>query len=189
VAQLRLTTLLANNAIGEWFTSRGRPHETSTRRLRREIRHRVRRTDHVQMGNREGGKKSPFTRAPHERIGWAFRSKFVTIADRPHPSRHLSGTITLFGGLAKDRIAAGYQHASLNDPLTGRTSWLSPGRRTADNPQPTHSDVTVYQATEKGHIFAVRDWLQDFIQYVKPEMVKAVGALRERMPTQVDNHA
>jgi hypothetical protein len=119
VAQLRLTTLLANNAIGEWFTSRGRPHETSTRRLRREIRHRVRRTDHVQMGNREGGKKSPFTRAPHERIGWAFRSKFVTIADRPHPSRHLSGTITLFGGLAKDRIAAGYQHASLNDPLTG----------------------------------------------------------------------
>ena len=38
----------------------------------------------------------------------------------------------LFGGLAKDRIAASYQHASLTDPLTGvanRRSFLQTGER------------------------------------------------------------
>ena len=42
-----------------------------------------------------------------------------------------------------------------------------------------HSDVAVYNASNKEDIFAVRDWLQDFIQYVKPDQTAAVCALRQ----------
>src|SRR6266566_8662927 len=41
-----------------------------------------------------------------------------------------------------------------------------------------HSDVAVYNATEKRHVFAVRDWLQDFIQHVRPNKLAAICALR-----------
>jgi hypothetical protein len=45
-----------------------------------------------------------------------------------------------------------------------------------------HSDLAVYKATEKKHVFAVRDWLQDFIQHVRPGRLAAICALRRNMP-------
>jgi hypothetical protein len=39
-----------------------------------------------------------------------------------------------------------------------------------------HSDFVIFRASEAEHVAAVRDWLQDFIQYVRPGL-KAVCAL------------
>jgi hypothetical protein len=43
-----------------------------------------------------------------------------------------------------------------------------------------HSDFVIFGIEDKDDIFQVRDWLQDFVQYVKPQRLAAVEALRRK---------
>ena len=121
----------------------------------------------------------------------AFSGKAFAPPDNPSPwTYELSGRLlSLIEHLEKESVAfcrtkqedfAGVMYQNVENLRSDGSGFPIDVIYTPYDEDKAHSDVVVYQATDKSHIFAVRDWLQDFIQHVRADKVAAICALRRR---------
>jgi hypothetical protein len=123
----------------------------------------------------------------------AFGGKAFRPPNNPNPwTYELSGRILSFiEHLEKESVAfcktiqkdfAGVMYQNVENLRSDGSGFPMDVIYTPHDTDNAHSDVAVYRATDKKHIFAVRDWLQDFIQHVRSDKLAAVCALRQNMP-------